>query len=81
MRQLSGAIRNNLKTETMMTKDELEEYTRSKPKGEGFDDNDSEGRYICYNCVFMNTTSHSEMEWCENDSCKGYDKFVERKSK
>lgn len=65
----------------MMTKDELEEYTRSKPKGEGFDDNDSEGRYICYNCVFMNTTSHSEMEWCENDSCHGYDKFVERKRK
>jgi hypothetical protein len=64
----------------MLTKQDLDEYTKPEPKGEGFDDNDTSGKYICYNCVFMNT-SHSEMEWCENDSCRNHDKFVERKYK
>ena len=30
----------------MITKKDIDEYTQSQPKGEGFDDNDSEGRYI-----------------------------------
>lgn len=61
-----------------MTKEELDEYTKPKPKGEGFDDDDPKGKYICYNCVFMESTP-SELNWCSNDSCRNFDHFTERK--
>lgn len=65
----------------MLTKQDLDEYTKSQPRGEGFDDNDSEGRYICYNCVFMAGCEGNELIWCNNGSCRNHDKFVERKYK
>lgn len=65
----------------MLTRQDIDEYTKSQPRGEGFDDNDTSGRYICYNCVFMIGCEGNELVWCNNDSCRNHDKFVERKYK